>query len=123
MLDGPTILNFSISRIPPAITALLEQTGLTQNEIGRFYLHQANRMINETIRKKLKLDENRFPSTLRDFGNTSSASVPLTITVDAAAHPDWAEKKSFLCGFGVGLSWASCIADMRDTHISKLIEV
>jgi len=123
ILNGPMILNFSITRVPPAIIALIEKAGFTFNDIGNFYLHQANRMINDTIRKKLRLEPERFPSTLRDFGNTSSASIPLTITVEAEKRRDFACKKTLLCGFGVGLSWAAAIVDMHATPVCPLIEV
>ena len=109
--------------MPPAVTALLQSSPYSVEQIDYFVFHQANRMINETIRKKLKLPEEKVPSSLHEYGNTSSASVPMTITVrlrDAlAASPT----RLLMSGFGVGLSWASCIVDMDRPYLAPLIEL
>jgi 3-oxoacyl-[acyl-carrier-protein] synthase-3 len=123
-LDGPAILNFSITRIPPAVESLLERAGVTKDDVDGFLFHQANKMINETIRKKLRLDVSKVPSTLHDFGNTSSASIPLTMTVHSAEAIRAGGQRLLLSGFGVGLSWASCLLEI-DQHaaVPALIEV
>ena len=81
ILDGPAILSFAIREVPPAVRSLVEPSPHALDDIDYFVFHQANRMINETIRKKLGLAEDKVPTSLRDFGNTSSASVPVTMTV------------------------------------------
>lgn len=73
-LDGTAVLSFSTQRVPPAVEKLLDYAGASKDEVDYFVFHQANRMINETIRKKLGLPVEKVPSTLRDFGNTSGAS-------------------------------------------------
>lgn len=106
-LNGPAILNFSIVRAPDALRSIMEFGGVKIDDVDGFYMHQANRMINETIRKKMKLEPERMPESLHDFGNTSSASIPLTLAyrhVDLLRTPG---KKMVMCGFGIGLSWAS----------------
>jgi 3-oxoacyl-[acyl-carrier-protein] synthase-3 len=55
ILDGPAVLSFSTQRIPPAVRNLLEYAGCSTEQVDYFIFHQANRMINETIRKKLGL--------------------------------------------------------------------
>ncbi|RCW67605.1 ketoacyl-ACP synthase III [Pseudorhodoferax soli] len=123
VLDGPAILNFSITRIPPAVESLLRQAGVAAEQVDYFFLHQANRMINETIRKKLRLPPERVPSTLREFGNTSSASIPITMTVAAGGALAAGGQRVVMSGFGVGLSWASCLVDFGPTVMSPLVEV
>ncbi|MGD9942532.1 MAG: ketoacyl-ACP synthase III [Burkholderiaceae bacterium] len=123
VLDGPAILNFSITRIPPAVQSLLERSGQAIGEIDYFFFHQANRMINETIRKKLRLPEEKVPSTLYDFGNTSSASIPLTMVARAAAGLRRDGARLLLSGFGVGLSWASCVVQTHGTVVCDLVEI
>ena len=123
VLDGPAILNFSTTRVPPAVEALLTQAGLHKDDIHWYLFHQANRMINETIRKKLDLPAERVPSTLYDFGNTSSASIPLTLTMHAQEAISRGPQRLLMSGFGVGLSWASCILDIGPAVVPTLIEV
>lgn len=123
VLDGPAILNFSTTRVPPAVEALLTQAGLHKDDIHWYLFHQANRMINETIRKKLDLPAERVPSTLYDFGNTSSASIPLTLTMHAQEAISREPQRLLMSGFGVGLSWASCILDIGPAVVPTLLEV
>jgi len=123
ILDGPAILNFSIREVPPAVTTLLASSSNTADDIDYFVFHQANRMINETIRKKLGLPEAQVPSSLHDFGNTSSASVPMTMTVRLRDALLSGPKRVLMSGFGVGLSWASCIIDLDRPFLPELIEL
>lgn len=123
ILDGTAVLNFSTQRIPPAIRQLCEYANTPLESIEYFVLHQANRMINETIRKKLGLASERVPTTLYEYGNTSSASVPLTMTVclrDALAQRP---ATLLLSGFGIGLSWGSCIVRTSEIAMPPLVEL
>ena len=74
---------FSINRVPKAVIEILEKSGHERSEIDFFLFHQANYMINNTIRKKLKLDDEKVPMSLEDFGNTSGATVPVTMNAMA----------------------------------------
>ena len=85
------------------------------DDIDFFILHQANKMINETVRNKLKIPKDKMLYSLKDYGNTSSASIPLTIV---AQDLDLYKSKILKCvasGFGVGLSWASIYFTLKDT--------
>jgi 3-oxoacyl-[acyl-carrier-protein] synthase-3 len=121
ILDGPAVLSFSTQRVPPAVRNLLEYAGCSTEQIDYFIFHQANRMINETIRKKLGLPPEKVPSTLHDFGNTSGASLPVTMTVRIRDALMEGKKKILLSGFGIGLSWGSCIVDIENAVFPELI--
>ncbi len=122
ILDGPAVLSFSTQRVPPAVQRLLEYTGLEKDAIDYFVFHQANRMINETIRKKLQLPPEKVPSTLHDLGNTSGASLPITMT--ARLHDTLAQgrHKLLLSGFGIGLSWGSVVLDIEGARFPAMLE-
>jgi 3-oxoacyl-[acyl-carrier-protein] synthase-3 len=79
-------------------------------------------MINETIRKKLKLPEEKVPSTLHDFGNTSGASLPVTMTVRLHEVLSQGKHRLLLSGFGIGLSWGTAIVDIDSGVFPALIE-
>jgi len=104
-LQGADIFAFAISKVPASIRDVLAQAGWTPGDLECVVLHQANQMINDTIRKKVGYDASRAPSSLERFGNTSSASVPLTLC--AAREGLTLPARTVLCGFGVGLSWGS----------------
>lgn len=121
-LDGPAVLSFSTQRVPPAVQRLLQFADKSIDDIDYFLFHQANRMINETIRKKLGLPAEKAPSSLRDFGNTSGASIPVTMTARIREELEQGRKKLLLSGFGIGLSWGTCLLDIEHAKFPALIE-
>lgn len=121
ILDGPAVLSFSTQRVPPAVRNLLEYAACPIEEVDYFIFHQANRMINETIRKKLGLDAEKVPSTLPDFGNTSGASLPVTMTARIREPLMAGKKKVLMSGFGIGLSWGSCIVDIENAVFPEMV--
>jgi 3-oxoacyl-[acyl-carrier-protein] synthase-3 len=123
-LDGPAIMNFSIGVVPDAINYIMSRAKLTIDDVDFFVLHQANKMINETIRKKMKLPEEKFPLVLYDFGNTSSATIPITISHKLREQIFSKKRCILVCGFGIGLSWASLLVKLdSSTYISEVLEV
>ncbi|CAN5245500.1 ketoacyl-ACP synthase III [soil metagenome] len=109
-LNGLDVFNFSVREAPANIKAILDFANISVEEIDYFVFHQANLLMDETIRKKLKIPVEKVPYSLADFGNTSSASIPLTI-VSELSKQSLLPKKFLFSGFGVGLSWASAILD------------
>ncbi|HEY6773801.1 MAG TPA: ketoacyl-ACP synthase III [Oxalicibacterium sp.] len=122
VLDGPAVLSFSTQRVPPAVEKLLAYAGASKDEVDYFVFHQANRMINETIRKKLGLPVEKVPSTLRDFGNSSGASLPVTMTARINKELEAGRKRVVLSGFGIGLSWGTALVDIENARFPDLIE-
>jgi 3-oxoacyl-[acyl-carrier-protein] synthase-3 len=85
-------------------------------------MHQANKLINESIRKKLKIEKDKVPYSLAKFGNTSSASIPLTIVSELKNNLSKGKHKLILSGFGVGLSWASVLLDTNNLICTEVLE-
>jgi 3-oxoacyl-[acyl-carrier-protein] synthase-3 len=122
VLDGPSVLSFSTQRVPPAVQRTLQYAGMSFDDIDHFIFHQANKMINETIRKKLRLPEEKVPSTLKEFGNTSGASIPVTMTAKIRDALNSGHQRLLMGGFGIGLSWGTCIVDTDGACFPALIE-
>lgn len=122
VLDGPAVLSFSTQRVPPSVERLIDYANTDKAQIDYFIFHQANRLINETIRKKLRLPLEKVPSTLHDLGNTSGASLPVTMTVRLHEQLEHAKNKLLLSGFGVGLSWGTTIVDIEEACFPELIQ-
>lgn len=106
-LKGLDVFNFSITKVPPSIKDLMlfEQKNIVNYDY--FIFHQANKLINETIRKKTAIPEEKLPYSIQHFGNTSSASIPLTIVNQIGKIAEEKKLSLLLSGFGVGLSWAN----------------
>ncbi|HEY4196603.1 MAG TPA: ketoacyl-ACP synthase III [Mucilaginibacter sp.] len=122
-LDGMDVFSFGISKAPESVNELLSRFDLQKDEIDFFYFHQANMMMNERIRKKLQLLENKVPYSLKDFGNTSSASIPLTMVTQTGNTLKNGRHKIMACGFGVGLSWGSVYCETQNLVIPDLIKL
>ena len=86
-------------------------------------LHQANLKMNDMIIRRLKLAPEKFPSCMYHFGNTSSASIPLTMVTQLANQLRTQPTKLIGCGFGVGLSWGSVAFETNQIVVSDLVEV
>jgi 3-oxoacyl-[acyl-carrier-protein] synthase III len=62
------------------------------------------------------------PMCIEKYGNTSSVSVPLTMVSEL--QTELAGRKSLmLCGFGVGLSWATALISVSGCFVSTIVEV
>lgn len=121
-LKGFDIFNFSVREVPKDITALLDFANVASDDVDHFVFHQANFLMNETIRKKLKIPAEKVPYSLKEFGNTSSATIPVTIVSQLRDRLN-VPRKLVLSGFGVGLSWASCVIDTRNIVCPEVLYI
>lgn len=107
ILDGMNVFSFGISKAPESINHLAQKFDINLEEVDYFIFHQANKFMNEKIRKKLKINEGKVPYSLKNFGNTSSATIPLTMVSELRYELQNGPLSIIACGFGVGLSWGS----------------
>lgn len=120
-MDGMAVFNFGISEEPRDVKNLVAQAGLTMNDIDLLIYHQANRFMTDFFTKWLKFDKAKTPYSIQKFGNTSSASIPLTIVAELKEkYPQ--REKVILSGFGAGLSWGSALVNLTKCNISQLQE-
>ena len=122
-LDGFDVFSFGISEVPKTCKKLMEHLAITNDDIDYAVFHQANKMMNEKIRKKLSLPENKVPYSLQYFGNTSSASIPLTMVTEMRTDLQQKNNRLLLCGFGVGLSWGTMYTTCNNITVPELIEI
>ena len=106
-MDGMSVFSFGITTPPKSIKKLCEQYGINLSDIDKLVLHQANKFMINKIAKKLKVEPEKVPSCLKDYGNTTNSSIPLTIVTQC--HQEYANGhlKTIGCGFGTGLAWGS----------------
>ncbi len=123
VLDGVRVFNFATMEVPPNVNELLAWQNITVEDIDQFVFHQANLLMNEIIRKKIKIPKEKYPYSMQKFGNTSSASIPLTMITQIRQQLIENKTKLLLSGFGVGLSWGSVILETNKIICSELIEV
>ncbi len=118
-LNGPNIFSFAINTIPLILKKILKKI----KNVKYCFLHQANKMIQENISLQINQQFKNiiFPSSLKTYGNTSSATVPITICSNFSNKKIIG--KSILCGFGVGLSISTVVVNLSKTKIFKIIKI
>ena len=121
-MNGMDVFSFAISTAPKSVKRLAEHFGFDYQDADYFVFHQANMKINNMIIKKLKLEESKVPSCMSHYGNTSSASIPLTIVTQLQGKLD-KPTKFVCCGFGVGLSWGTVAFDTENIVIPEVVLV
>jgi len=122
-MKGMDVFSFGITTAPKSVKKLAEHFNFNYLDADYVIFHQANMKMNNQIVKKLKLDPERVPSCMYQFGNTSSASIPLTIVSQLKGQFENKPTKFICCGFGVGLSWGTVALETNNIVIPSIVEV
>lgn len=110
-MDGQEVFKFAVKTVPICIEDALKKAGLSPDEVTYFLLHQANRRIIQSVAKRLKQPEERFPMNIDQCANTSAASLPILLAQmneQGRLHPG---DRLVLSGFGAGLTWGACVLE------------
>ncbi len=122
-MDGTQVMAFSLKQVAPSITRALEAAGLTIEAMDHVILHQANAMMLKTLGHKIKARDDQMVYAVRDYGNTSSTSIPLAICDHLTTKPVGGKQTFLLCGFGVGWSWSTAIWTTQVPAVHDIIRV
>lgn len=120
--DGQEIFKFAVKIMPAAAEKVLENTGITLDEIKYIIPHQANIRIIESAVKRLGIGMDKVYTAIKKYGNISSASVP--VALDDAYKKNCVKRGDLflLVGFGGGLTWASALVRWsKDTEYGKSV--
>ncbi len=107
--DGQEIFKFAIKIMPMATEKVIENTGVKLEDVSYIIPHQANMRIIESAAKRLGVALEKIYTTIKKFGNMSSASIPVAM---ADAYSRKCLKKGdnlVIVGFGGGLTWGSAL--------------
>jgi len=108
-MNGPEIFNFTIKAVPKVVSETLKKNNITLNEVDYIIFHQANKYMNEYLRKKINIPKDKFYLNLLHTGNTVSATIPIAIKDALDNKLIKRGDKVLLVGFGVGYSWGGTI--------------
>jgi len=107
IVNGMDVFGFAIKQPPRSLKELIETFDIDVDTVDLLLLHQANKFIDEKIRKAVKIPADKTPYCLEEYGNVTSASIPLTMVTRCREQLSGDVKHCLACGFGVGLAWAS----------------
>ncbi len=122
-MNGMDVFSFGISKAPESIDQLLTHYNIDKNTVDFFVFHQANKQLNEQIAKKINVSIFKIPSSLKRFGNTVGASIPLTMFTELKDKLQKEKIRFVTCGFGTGLSWGSVMFETNTITCTDLIEI
>ena len=108
-MNGREVYRFAVARVPEAISKAMFQADITADDIDWLLLHQANQRIMDAVAKRLKIPASKILSNIAEYGNTSAASIPLSL--DAAVRDGRVKPGDTIAasGFGAGLTWGAAI--------------
>ena len=111
VMRGKELFKTAVSESSKDIQKLLDRNHLTDADIDYFMLHQANKRIIEGIRGLVGGPEEKYPTIIEKYGNTSSASIPILLDEMMADNKIKQGDKIVMSAFGAGFVSAACLWD------------
>ncbi len=108
-MDGPSLINFTVGKIPATVDEILEAANMTSEQIKYYLFHQATFKMLDQLRTTLRIEEESLPIRIEEIGNTVSCTLPILIKQLRDSGELTRGQKNLLIGFGVGWSWAGCV--------------
>lgn len=109
-MDGPTVFRYAVRCMTDVTHEVLDEAGVTPDDVDLFVYHQANSRIIDAVGKRLHLDPDKVVDVIEEFANTSAASLPIALAAarSRGRMPDGS--RVFLSAFGAGMVWGGALA-------------
>ena len=108
-MNGGEVFQFTLETVPAHLREFMGQAATGPEQVDWLFLHQANKQIVEMMAEKAGFPVEKAPwQSFSRYGNLSSASIPVAICDQFGGTGTSGGGNFLLCGYGVGLSWASC---------------
>lgn len=119
-MNGNVVFSFTINEVVNSIKEFKNRFLILDENIDFYVLHQAQKLIISTIANICEISDNKLLSSLKDYGNTSSASIPLTLCSNNNIIKNKEMLKVLMCGYGIGLSWGCIFAEIDPQYILQV---
>lgn len=108
-MDGPAVFRFATRVMADATRRVIDKQGWSLDELDLVIPHQANqRIIQNSVIKQLKIPEEKVFINIAEYGNTSTATIPIALCEALAEGRIKPGQNLVFVGFGGGLSWGAC---------------
>ena len=116
-MNGREVFKFATRVMVSSASKVLDECGLTVDDVDVYVPHQANKRIIDHAAGKLGIPEKKIVVNVDRYGNTSSGSIPLALA-DAAADGRLHEGELVLMtGMGAGLTWGSALIEWTPSQL------
>jgi 3-oxoacyl-[acyl-carrier-protein] synthase-3 len=112
-MNGRAVFTFAATAVPKQVTECLQRANVDPGDVDLFLFHQGSKYIIDTLQQRLGLPAEKVPMELLEHGNTVSSSIPLLLA-ERLDQPSL--NRIVLSGFGVGLSWATCLLERTQSN-------
>jgi 3-oxoacyl-[acyl-carrier-protein] synthase III len=107
IMNGREVFKFAVRQMGESCLNVIEKAGLTKEDVDFLIPHQANIRIMEASRQRLELPIEKMSKTVHKYGNTSAASIPISIVEELEAGKIKDDDVIVMVGFGGGLTWGA----------------
>ena len=107
IMNGREVFKFAVRQMGESSLNVLEKAGLTKEDVDFLIPHQANIRIMEASRQRLELPVEKMSKTVNKYGNTSAASIPISLVEELEAGKIKDDDIIIMVGFGGGLTWGA----------------
>ncbi|CAN7464060.1 beta-ketoacyl-ACP synthase III [Rossellomorea sp. LjRoot5] len=109
IMNGREVFKFAVRQMGESSINVIEKAGLSKEDVDFLIPHQANIRIMEASRQRLELPVEKMSKTVNKYGNTSAASIPVSLVEDLEAGRVKENDVVVMVGFGGGLTWGAII--------------
>lgn len=102
--DGPAVFTQAVKMMAQCAHQAMTNANLSSTDIQHFIPHQANFRITESVAKKLEISSEKIISIIHEYGNSSSASIPLALSITQQTKPFNIGEKILLTSAGAGMT-------------------
>ncbi|WP_406627086.1 beta-ketoacyl-ACP synthase III [Bacillus subtilis] len=107
IMNGREVFKFAVRQMGESCVNVIEKAGLSKEDVDFLIPHQANIRIMEAARERLELPVEKMSKTVHKYGNTSAASIPISLVEELEAGKIKDGDVVVMVGFGGGLTWGA----------------
>lgn len=107
VMNGREVFKFAVRQMPESAVSVIEKAGFDKEDLDYLFPHQANIRIMEAARERLGIPQEKMDMSIKRYGNTSSASIPIALSESVAQGKVKEDDLIVLVGFGGGLTWGA----------------
>jgi 3-oxoacyl-[acyl-carrier-protein] synthase-3 len=122
-MDGTEVFNFVQVCVPPMIDRMMQDLGMTVDDIDYYLFHQPNKFMLKKLADKMQVPhEKMFMNIVENYGNPSGASIPVNIVHNLRETITGQEYTCCLSAFGSGLAWGAIVMKLGNMDFCEMIE-
>jgi 3-oxoacyl-[acyl-carrier-protein] synthase-3 len=122
-MNGAEVFTFTLTHVPSLIKDIKSAAGWTNDDVDGFVFHQASTFMLKNLARASGLPSEKMVIGMEQYGNTSSASIPLAICDQLRASVTGERRRLVLAGYGIGWSWGAAAVNVGPIVVPPVIVV